>query len=129
MGDFNAKVGQEDGIWRDVIGVFGVGVRNNNGQRLLEFFAEHRLCVTNTIFNQKQEHKTTWTSPDGATKNLIDYVIVNSARKSSILDTRVYRGCKVPSDHMLVIPKLRVKLKAQQEPAINKKYDVDRLKS
>ena len=122
MGDFNAKVGQEDGIWRDVIGVFGVGVRNNNGQRLLEFCAEHRLCVTNTI-------KTTWTSPDGATKNLIDYVIVNSARKSSILDTRVYRGCKVPSDHMLVISKLRVKLKAQQEPEINKKYDVDRLKS
>ena len=31
VGDFNAKVGQEDGIWRDVIGVFGVGARNNNG--------------------------------------------------------------------------------------------------
>ena len=51
MGDFNAKVCQEDGICKDVIGVFGVGTRNNNGQRLLEICAEHRLCVTITIFN------------------------------------------------------------------------------
>ena len=111
MGDFNAKVGQDDGIWRDIMGVFGVGTRNNNGLRLLEMCAEHRLCVTNTIFNHKIEHKATWNSPDGATRNLIDYVIVNRARRSSVLDTRVYRGCKVPSDHNLVVSKLRIKLK------------------
>ena len=40
MGDLNAKVGQEDGIWRDVMGVFGVGSSNNNGLRLLEFCAD-----------------------------------------------------------------------------------------
>ena len=76
MGDLNAKVEQEDGIWQDVMGVFGVGARNNNGPRLLEFCAEHRLCVINTLLHHKGEHKTTWASPDGATKNLIDYIIV-----------------------------------------------------
>ena len=129
MGDFNAKVGQEDGIWRDVMGVFGIGTRNNNGQRLLEFCAEHRLCVTNTIFNHKTEHKATWISPDGVTKNLIDYVIVNRARRSSVLDTRVYRGCKVPSDHKLAIAKIRIKLKAHAKQKRNPKYDIERLKS
>ena len=129
MGDFNAKVGQEDGTWRDVMGVFGVGNRNNNGQRLLEFCAEHRLCVTNTIFKHKIEHKATWTSPDGVTRNLIDYIVVNKARRSSVLDTRVFRGCKVPTDHMLVVSKLRIKLKAQQNITLQKKYDVDRLKA
>ena len=129
MGDFNAKVGQDDGIWRDIMGVFGVGTRNNNGLRLLEMCAEHRLCVTNTIFNHKIEHKATWNSPDGATRNLIDYVIVNRARRSSVLDTRVYRGCKVPSDHNLVVSKLRIKLKAHQKQMTNRKYDVDRLKT
>ena len=100
----------------------------NNGLRLLEFCAEHRLCVTNTLFNNKVEHKTTWTSLDGATKNLIDYVIVNRARKIAILDTRVYRGCKLPYDNKLAISKVRIKLKAYRKPAINKKPEMDRLK-
>ena len=129
MGDFNAKVGQEDGTWREVMGVFGVGTRNDNGQRLLEFCAEHGLCVTNTTFNHRLEHKVTWTSPDGGTRNLIDYVIVNRDRRTTVLDTRVYRGCKVPTDHMLVVSKLRVKLRAFQTRSPQKKYDVDRLKS
>ena len=70
MGDFNAKMGQEDGIWRDVMRAFGVVLRNDNGRRLLEFFAKHRLCVTNTVFKHKIEHKASWTSPDGATRNI-----------------------------------------------------------
>lgn len=90
--------------------------------------AEFQLCVTNTIFNHKLEHKTTWTSPDGVTKNLIDYIMVNRARRSSILDTRVFRGCRVPSDHKLVVAKIRIKLKAHQRPQTNRKYDVDRLR-
>ena len=58
-GDLNAKVRQEDGIWREVLGVFGVGARNDNGRRLLEFCSEHQLCVTYTIFIHKMEHKAT----------------------------------------------------------------------
>ena len=30
MGDFNAKVGQEDGIWRDVTRYFGIDLRKKN---------------------------------------------------------------------------------------------------
>ena len=129
MGDFNAKVGREDGIWREVMGAFGVGARNNNGQRLLEFCAEHRLSITNTGFKHKIEHKATWISPDGTTRNLIDYIIVNKARRSTVLDTRVFRGCKVPSDHKLVVSKLRVKLKAHRKPVGYRRYDTDLLKS
>ena len=125
MGDFSAKVGREDGIWREVMGAFGVGARNNNGQRLLEFCAEHRLSITNTGFKHKIEHKATWISPDGTARNLIDYIIVNKARRSSVLDTRVFRGCKVPSDHKLVVSKLRVKLKAHRKPVSYRRYDTN----
>ena len=52
--------------------------------------------------------------PDGNTRNLINYVNVNKARRSTVLDTRVVRGCKVPSDHKSVASKLRVKLKAHR---------------
>ena len=72
MGDSNAKVGKEDGMWRDVMGVFSVGNTNNYGQTLLDFSAEYRLCVTNKTFKHKLEHKATWTSPGESTRNLID---------------------------------------------------------
>ena len=62
IGDFNAKVGREKGIWREVMGAFGVGARNNNGQRLLEFCTEHRLSITNAGFKYKIENKATWIS-------------------------------------------------------------------
>ena len=64
VGELNAKVGLEDGIWREVMGAFGVGARNSIGQRLVEFCAEHRLSITNTSFRHEIEHKAKWISPD-----------------------------------------------------------------
>ena len=52
-----------------------------------------------------------------------------SLKKLSLVLTTVYRGCKVPSDHNLVVSKLRIKLEAHQKQIINLKYDVDRLKT
>ena len=128
MGDFNAKVGcDNERVWSGAVGRFGIGARNDNGQRLLELCVMNGLKVTNTFFNHKLNHKTTWTSPDGLTQNLIDYVIVNRKWSQSVLDTRVFRGCRVPSDHKLVIVKMRLKLRAENGN-IKRKYDVDKLK-
>ena len=68
------------------MGAFGIGARNNKGLRLLEFCVERKLIATNTAFNHRVENKATWTSAEGATRNLIDYVIVNKARRTSALD-------------------------------------------
>ena len=52
IGDWNAKVGSQ-GI-PGVTGKFGLGLRNEGGQRLIEFFQENALVITNTLF---QQHK------------------------------------------------------------------------
>ena len=44
-----------------VTGTFGLGMRNEAGQRLIEFFQENALVIANTIF----QTLCTWTSPDG----------------------------------------------------------------
>ena len=44
-----------------------------------------------------------------------------------MLDTRVFRGCRVPSDHKLVMVKKRLKLRSEMGN-IKRKYDVDKLK-
>ena len=48
IGDWNAKVGSQETPW--VTGKFGLGVRNEAGQRLIEFCQENTLVIENTHF-------------------------------------------------------------------------------
>ena len=62
IGDWNAKVGSQE--TPGVTGKFGLGVRNEAGQRLLEFCQENALVIANTLFKQYKRRLYTWTSPD-----------------------------------------------------------------
>ena len=53
IGDWNAKVGSQE--TPGVTGKFSLGVRNEAGQRLTEFYQENALLIANTLF---QQHKT-----------------------------------------------------------------------
>ena len=52
IGDWNAKVGSQE--TPGVTGKFGLGVRNEAGQRLTEFCQENSLVIASTLF---QQHK------------------------------------------------------------------------
>ena len=41
---------------------FGLGVRNEAGQRLIEFCQENTLVIANTLFQQHKRRLYTWTS-------------------------------------------------------------------
>ena len=58
IGDWNAKIGSQE--TPGVTGKFGLGIRNEAGQRLIE----NALVIASTLF---QQHKRLyiWTSPDG----------------------------------------------------------------
>ena len=47
IGDWNAKVGIQE--TPGVTGKFGLGIRNEAGQRLIEFCQENALVITNTL--------------------------------------------------------------------------------
>ena len=53
IGDWNAKVGSQE--TPGVTGTFGLGMRNEAGQRLIEFCQENALVIANTLY---QHHKT-----------------------------------------------------------------------
>ena len=63
VGDWNAKVGREE--IPGVTGKFGLGVQNEEGQRLTEFCQENTLVIANTVFQQHKRQLSTWTSRDG----------------------------------------------------------------
>ena len=46
--DWNAKVGSQE--TPGVTGKFGLGMRNEAGQRLIEFCQENALVIANTLF-------------------------------------------------------------------------------
>ena len=63
IGDWNAKVTSQE--TPGVTGKFGLGVQNEAGQRLIEFFQENALLIANTLFQQHKRRLYTWTSSDG----------------------------------------------------------------
>ncbi|CAK1594407.1 unnamed protein product [Parnassius mnemosyne] len=99
VGDFNAKIGlprEEENL---VTGKFGYGSRNSRGQRLIEFCYENKLTITNTKFRKNTKNKWTWQSPDGNTRNEIDYILAKNIKIVS--DTEVL-NIPFSSDHRAV---------------------------
>ncbi|XP_058126780.1 craniofacial development protein 2-like [Anopheles ziemanni] len=77
LGDFNAKVGRES-MYRQYIGTHSLHEHSNeNGSRLVQFAAASNLVIGSTKFARRDIHKITWVSPDGATSNQIDHVLIN----------------------------------------------------
>ena len=66
IGVWNAKVGSQE--TPGVAGKFCLEIRNEAGQRLIEFCQENALVIANTLFQQHKRRLYTWTSPDGYTK-------------------------------------------------------------
>ena len=64
IGDWNVKVGNQE--TPGVTCKFGLGIRNEAGQRLIfiEFCQENALVIANTLFQQHKRRLYTWTSPD-----------------------------------------------------------------
>ena len=82
IGDWNAKVGSQE--LPAETGKFGLGVQNEEKQRLTEFPQENTLVIANTLFQQHKRRLYTWTSLDGQYWNQIDYILCNQRWRSSI---------------------------------------------
>ena len=63
IGNWSAKVGSQE--TPEVTGNFSLEIRNEAGQRLIEFCQENAPVIANTIFQQHRRRLHTWTSPDG----------------------------------------------------------------
>ena len=105
IGDWNAKVGCQE--IPAVTGKFGLGTRNEAGQRLIEFCQENALVIENTLFQQHKRRLYTWASPDGQHRNQIDYILCSQRWRSSIQSAKTRPGADCGSDHhQLLIAKL-----------------------
>ena len=52
----------------------------------------NELGITEKLFCHENLSMATWVSPDGITRNQIDYVLINKRFRNSVKHTRVYRS-------------------------------------
>ena len=81
IGDWNAKVGSQE--TPGVTGKFGLGMRNEAGQRLIEFCQENLLVIANALINNTRILYT-WTSPNGQHRNQIYFSILEQCLQHSV---------------------------------------------
>ena len=76
-GDINGHVGKVANRYEGVHGGHGYGLRNTEGERILEFAVAHDLVVGNTHFHKKEDHLITYQS--GGNSSQIDYILVRKS--------------------------------------------------
>ena len=88
--DWNGKVGSQE--TPGVTGKFGLGIRNEAGQRLIEFCQENTLVMGNTLLQQHKRRLYTWTSLDGQYQNQIDIFFAAKMEKLYIVSKNKTRS-------------------------------------
>ena len=94
LGNFNAQVGKDHTTYHDVIGTFGKGNKNSNGELLLNFCTWRHLCITNTYLSQPDKNYFTWMYPRSKHYHLLDYIITCKLDLADILPTKAMWGAE-----------------------------------
>ena len=99
MGDMNAKIGNCNIGYEEVMGTHGLGDMNNNGERFADLCAKYELVIGGSVFPHKRIHKASWVSPNYTVENQIDHFCISRKFRRTLLDVRVMRGADASSDH------------------------------
>ncbi|XP_012941986.1 craniofacial development protein 2, partial [Aplysia californica] len=109
MGDFNAKVGAIR--HEDIVGPYGLGNRNERGEKLIEWAILNDMIIGNTWYEQPPRRLWTWKSPGDSARNQIDYIMIKKRYKNGMLNVKTRPGADCYSDHVPVVGKFRIRLK------------------
>jgi len=127
IGDFNGKVGAKKE--KNIVDPFGLDMRNDNGQSLIECCQRHNLMISNTWFLSKISSRHTWAAPDGTTKNQIDYKLIDNKYRNGVRNSKARPSADCGSDHNQVVAHLRIKLQQNQKTTkIISRWNTDKLR-
>ena len=104
-GDLNSVVGKgtdED----NCIGKYSSGIRNRDGQSMINICDVNSLLVTKTCFQHSLRHKPTWeqirvnkgNSQINKIRKTLDYILIADKHKHILRNSRSYQGTLVESD-------------------------------
>ena len=109
MGDWNGHVGRERDGYEGVVGAHGIGDRNDDGRRVLDFCLLNDAAIMNTFYQHQESHKWTWYGWNQeelryTRRSMIDLFITN--KKKIFKDVKAIPSVSADSDHRIVVAKL-----------------------
>ncbi|GBP72783.1 Craniofacial development protein 2 [Eumeta japonica] len=108
MGDFNGQIGARRSGENAILGQFSYSnkTRSKNGEIITNFALESKLTILNTMFKKNRKSMGTWISPDGKTKNEIDFIMTN--RNSYFTNFTVIKRFNFNTNHRLIRTELQI---------------------
>ena len=100
-GDFNGHLGKASDGYESVHGGKGHGIRNREGERVLDFATQWNMCICNTWFFKEEKCKFTYES--GQWKSMIDLVLVSKKQRKFVQDIKTIKGEECVKQHKLVV--------------------------
>ena len=125
-GDLNGHVGMDgEGIerWH---GKLMIGMKNEEGERVLEMAQTYDLALLNTFFEKKEEHLITFKS--GGNRSVIDYIAIRRNHLGKVRNCKVVPGESIAAQHKLLITDLAVMRKRERRRTRNARTNRWKLK-
>ena len=125
-GDVNSRVGsrtkQDSDETREVVGPYGLGNRNENGERPINFCITNNLRIEHTFHQHRLSQNVSWYHPRFKSAGVIDTALVKKKHAKHAADLRVLPSVDTLSEHKLC----RMKLIQKPERTWRKFNDKDK---
>lgn len=72
---------------------------NDRGEPLIDSYAENNFYIMNSHFKDHIRRLYTWSSPDGPTRNKINYILISNQLRPSINNVKTYPRYDCGNDH------------------------------
>lgn len=82
----------------DVIGDYGLVVRNERGGKLIELAQLNNMLIGCTWFKQHMRCRYAWKSPDKKTQNHIDYILIKKRFRDALSNKKTTPGTYIDSE-------------------------------
>ncbi|XP_046983248.1 craniofacial development protein 2-like [Schistocerca americana] len=96
-------VGKDRKRFEQVLGCFGYGGRNEEGERLLDLCQRNGMKLANSWFMKRESHVITRYSSDRRTKSVIDYILANREWGERVTNVKIIPSVSADGDHRLLV--------------------------
>ena len=87
-------------------------------ETLIEWATSNNFKIMNTQFQKKAGRRWTWRSPDGHTRNEIDYIMTD--KPSMVTDVTIINRINIGSEHRMVMGSITLNTRAERRKLLNK---------
>ena len=130
-GDFNGHIGCERNHVETVVGAFGLGDRNEEGGRVIDYGLLNRLAIMNTFYKHRESHKWTyygWNSEaqQYVSKSMIDLFLTSD--KKMFRNVRAVPSLSMDSTHRMVVATLTWKTEKLPKKKGKRRFNIEKFK-